>query len=39
LDLSEANLFSVGMVLKSLFEDPSYELDQTNFEDSENMAE
>jgi hypothetical protein len=39
LDLSEENLFPVGMVLKTLFEDPSYEIDQTQFEDTENSAE
>ncbi len=39
LDLSEDNLFRVGLLLKALFEDPQEELDPNQHEDSDNPAE
>ncbi len=39
MDLSEDNLFKVGLLLKALFEDPQEELDPNNHEESENPAE
>ncbi len=39
LDLSDANLFRVSLLLKALFEDPQEELNPNGYESSDNSAE